>query len=265
MKDLNLIDFSSLDRPEILMALFYPRKESGWSRSNSFEELKISTPDGETLGGRWYFFSETAPTILFFHGNGEIIEDYDDLAEIYLKLGINFMPVDYRGYGHSTGEPTVTSMMRDCHTIFSFAKELLSKKKCTDKIVIMGRSLGSASAIEIAAEYGNEIRGLIVESGFAHILPLLLLLGIDIHALNLSEEKCPNNAKKIVRYHGPLLIIHAEKDHIIPFEEGKTLFNACPSTQKDFLEIKGANHNNIFQHGARQYFNAIENFCKPFV
>lgn len=56
---------------------------------------------------------KNAPTLLFFHGNGEIVEDYDDIAQIYLKLGINFLPVDYRGYGRSTGSPTVTAMMRD--------------------------------------------------------------------------------------------------------------------------------------------------------
>lgn len=260
MKDLQSIDYSKLDRPDILTALFYPRKESGMSQSKSFEALKIPTPDGEILGGRLYFFSETAPTILFFHGNGEIVEDYDDLAEIYLRLKVNFMPVDYRGYGRSSGKPTVSSMMRDCHTIFQFAKELLVRKKFAEKLIVMGRSLGSASAIEIASEYESEIGGLIVESGFANILPLLLLLGVDIHSYNLTEEKCPSNVRKIVRYHGPLLIIHAEKDHIIPYKEGKMLFNACPSTQKDFLEIKGANHNNIFQYGATQYFNTIEKF-----
>lgn len=261
MKDLKSIDYSALDRPDLLMALFYPRKESGWhQKRGAFEELSIATPDGDTVGGRLYFSSESAPTLLFFHGNGEIVEDYDDLADVYLKLGVNFIPVDYRGYGRSTGEPTVTAMMRDCHTIFQFTKNLLEKKKCIGKLVVMGRSLGSASAIELASEYESEIGGLIIESGFAHILPLLLLLGIDVHALNITEDKCPNNAKKISRYRGPLLVIHAEKDHIIPFSEGKTLFDSCPSAQKDFLEIKQANHNNIFQFAMTEYFKAIAEF-----
>lgn len=66
--------------------------------------------------------------------------------------------------------------------------------------------------------------------------------------------------KKFPLYKGPLLIIHAEKDHIIPFTEGRILFEKCPSLKKEFLEIKGANHNNIFQYAAKEYFNTINSF-----
>ncbi len=261
MKDIHSINYSALDIPEIVELLFYPRKETGWPQpGTTFDELAISTPDGVHIGGRWYCASNTAPSILFFHGNGEIVEDYGDLAAIYMKFEINFMPFDYRGYGRSTGKPSVTSMMRDCHAIYSFAKEFLSHNNITGPLFIMGRSLGSASAIELASEYGSEIGGLIIESGFANIVPLLQLLGVNIHTLGITEADCPNNAIKISQYHGPLLVIHAEKDHIIPFAEGKTLFDACPSRQKQFLEIKRANHNNIFQLGMSIYFNAIAEF-----
>lgn len=65
------------------------------------------------------------------------------------------------------------------------------------KLFVMGRSLGSASAIEIASTYASEIGGLIVESGFAYIIPLLKLLGIDVDAIRIYEDKCPSNTQKI--------------------------------------------------------------------
>ncbi|MCX7679327.1 MAG: lysophospholipase [Spirochaetes bacterium] len=263
MKDLNSIDYSILDHPQILSLLFYPRKEFGWQNSPlTYSELDIPTPDGNLLGSRFYFSSAHAPTILFFHGNGEIVEDYDDIAQIFLKIGINFFPVDYRGYGRSSGTPTVTAMMRDCHTIFWFVKKHLTQKNITGKLIIMGRSLGSASAIELASNYSEEIGGLIIESGFARLIPLLTLIGIDVCSFNITEAKCPNNMHKISTYRGPLLVIHAENDHIIPFEEGETLFSVCPSKEKEFLKIESAHHNNILQVGAHQYFSAIKSFLE---
>jgi len=60
--------------------------------------------------------------VCFFHGNGEIVADYDEMAPVYTRMGINFLPVDYRGYGRSTGTPTITAMMSDCRRIFDFVE-----------------------------------------------------------------------------------------------------------------------------------------------
>jgi pimeloyl-ACP methyl ester carboxylesterase len=98
---------------------------------------------------------------------------------MYNRMGINFLPVDYRGYGCSTGRPTVTAMMRDCHVIFEFVKQWLEKNRYTGSFIVMGRSLGSASALELAANYKDRIDALIIESGFAHAGPLLQLLGAN--------------------------------------------------------------------------------------
>ncbi|HYA02759.1 MAG TPA: alpha/beta hydrolase, partial [Syntrophobacteria bacterium] len=128
-------------------------------------------------------------------------------------------------------------------------------------LIVMGRSLGSASALELAANYGEELEGLIIESGFALALPLLKLLGVQAWALDLTEDDGFGNLEKIRAYHGPTLIIHAEYDHIIPLSEGEALWDACPSSDKTLLEIPGANHNDIFMHGIREYFDAIKNLA----
>ena len=90
----------------------------------------------------------------------------------------------------------------------------------------MGRSLGSASVLELAAAHSNLIHGLIIESGFAYAAPLLKLLGIDIEALGFKEAHGFGNIDKIKAFAKPTLIIHAEFDHIIPFSDGQALFDA---------------------------------------
>ena len=212
---------------------------------------------GVVIGGRFYAAGATEPTLLFFHGNGEIVADYEDLGVLYVQQGINFLPIDYRGYGRSTGTPTVAAMMRDCQVIFAFAQEWLNQKGFSGPLVVMGRSLGSASALELAFLHQDRLDGLIVESGFAYAGPLLKLLGVDVQALGFTEEIGFRNVDKIRQWHKPLLVIHAEFDHIIPFAEGQALFEACPAAQKTLLEVAGANHNDILLVGFDAYLAAV--------
>lgn len=96
----------------------------------------------------------------------------------------------------------------------------------------MGRSLGSAPALEIAAEYGEKIDGLIIESGFAETLPLLRTLGVDPNHLEIKEEDGFANADKIKNFNKPLLIIHAEDDYLIPLVQAEKLYAAANAPRK---------------------------------
>jgi fermentation-respiration switch protein FrsA (DUF1100 family) len=263
MGEVSKPDYSKFDRPEILMCLFHPRPEWQSPESDKGEDdLLIPVDRDVAVGARFHAAGESCPSILFFHGNGEIVSDYDDLGTLYTARDINFLPVDYRGYGRSTGKPTVSSMMKDCHTIFDYIRNWLQKRGFSGPLVVMGRSLGSASALEISRHYGDFIDALIVESGFAYVRPLFELLGIDMDALGIKEEKGFNNIDKISAFKKPTLIIHAEHDHIIALNEGKALFEACTSLNKRMLMIPGANHNDIFLVGIREYMDAVSSFMK---
>jgi fermentation-respiration switch protein FrsA (DUF1100 family) len=251
-------DYSTLDVPEVLLRLFHPRPELAlFNPPTSAQEILIPVAPEVVIGGRFYVAEATAPTLLFFHGNGEIVADYEDLGPIYAQQGLNFLPVDYRGYGRSTGTPTVTAMMRDCHAIFSFAHGWLNKQGFSGPLVVMGRSLGSASALELASLHQDRFDGLIVESGFAYAGPLLKLLGVDVQALGFTEEAGFGNVDKIRHWKKPLLIIHAELDHIIPFAEGQALYEASQSPEKTFIKVAGANHNDILSAGFAVYMEAV--------
>jgi len=256
-------NYSVLDRPEVLMFLFHPRAESGVSvQAETAEDILIPVDEGIAIGARFHLTGKNGPSVLFFHGNGEIVSDYDGLGPMYNQLGINFLPVDYRGYGRSNGEPSVSTMMQDCHVIFEFVKNWLKENGYGGPLVCMGRSLGSASALELAACYEDAIDVLVIESGFALAGPLLKLLGIDVTGLGFEEEKGFANIDKIERFHKPTLIIHAEHDHIIPYTDGQALYHASAAEQKQLLKIPGADHNTIFMRGLSQYLAAIQDLIQ---
>ncbi len=255
--------YSVLDRPDILQFLFHPRPEYPHA-SNATPGTPVMIPVSAeiSIGACFHVGEKSFPNILFFHGNGEIVADYDELGPLYNQMGINFFPVDYRGYGRSGGRPTVSAMMTDCHTIFDYTKQWLEENGHTGPLVIMGRSLGSASALELAVSKTAHISGLIVESGFAYLGPLLKLLGVRAGGSDFEKKISLRQIDKIKSFMKPTLIIHAEYDHIIPFSEGKALFDACGSKDKTFLKIPKANHNDIFARSLYQYIEAVRTLCQ---
>ncbi len=236
MPDISKREYARLDRPEILNLLFYPRPEWGQAAApEGAEDILIPVEGDICVGARFHPAERASPGILFFHGNGEIVADYDDFGQVYRRLGIGFLPVDYRGYGRSAGRPTVTAMMRDAHVIFRFVREWLRSRGHCGPLIVMGRSLGSAPALELAAHYQAQMAGLVIESGFAYASPLLALLGVDIGALGFREEEGFGNIEKIQSVEKPTLIIHAERDRLIPFHEGESLYHACGAAEKRLL------------------------------
>jgi pimeloyl-ACP methyl ester carboxylesterase len=257
MNDAQTSPYATLDRPEVLARLFHPRPEFLASPPPDAVDLAIPVAEGVALGARLHAAGPDDPVVLFFHGNGEIVADYDDLGPFYNRLGLSFLPVDYRGYGRSGGRPTVSAMMQDCHAVFRFAQDWLAGKGHTGPLAVMGRSLGSASALELAAGYPDRIAGLILESAFAYATPLLRVLGIDPEALGFEEGEGFRNIDKIKKFAGPTLIIHGEYDHIIPLSDGQALYEASPAPDKTLLKIPGANHNDLIMVGFTDYMAAI--------
>ena len=253
LTDETTVDYAPLDRPEVTRLLFHPRPEHG-PGGGPGRPVMIPVEPGVEVGGCFYIADASAPAILFFHGNGEIVADYAELGPLYNRMGINFLPVDYRGYGRSTGSPTVTAMMRDCHAVLAFTLKWLADNGCSGPLVVMGRSLGSASALELASRYPTAVRGLIVESGFAFAAPLL---GFDVAAVGFEETAGFRNIDKIRSFTRSALVIHAENDHIIPFSDGRALHEACGAADKRLLMIPGADHNDLMYVGFAEYMGAV--------
>jgi alpha-beta hydrolase superfamily lysophospholipase len=252
--------YAKLDRPEVLQVIFHPRQEHHSQPPPGAIDFDVVVEEGLQVGARFHMAGAGDPNILFFHGNGEIVADYDSIGPLYNEHGLSFLIVDYRGYGRSSGVPTVTSMMRDAHIVYKEVLKWLQADNRTGPLVIMGRSLGSACAIELAASDEGAISGLIVESGFARTVPLLNCLGVDTQALGITEGDGFKNIEKIAQFPKPTLIIHAQHDQFIPVMSAEMLQVHCPARSKEFHMIPGADHNTTMIRAGRVYFEIIKRF-----
>jgi alpha-beta hydrolase superfamily lysophospholipase len=252
--------YARLDQPGVIRLLFHPRKEVDSKPPPGAIDYDIIVEEDVRIGSRFHMAGAGDPNILFFHGNGEIVGDYDSIGPMYNENGLSLLAVDYRGYGRSGGKPTVTSMMRDAHVIFKEVKHWLQDAEHTGPLLIMGRSLGSACALELAASYETDMSGLIIESGFAHTVPLLNCLGIDTQALGITEADGFKNLEKITQFPKPTLIIHAQYDQFIPVTSAEALQSHCAARSKEFQMVPGADHNTIMMRTGKLYFEVIKRF-----
>ena len=146
--------------------LFFPRDDSSLGPANSSNNY-IDVAKDIRIHARRHPNPNANLSLLFFHGNGEIVSDYDNLVEYFSNLGIEFTIADFRGYGKSSGTPTLRASLEDSHVILDY---LLAEKVLKNKICVMGRSLGSAPTIELCSKR-SDIQGCILESGYADPIP----------------------------------------------------------------------------------------------
>ena len=262
-----MIDFEQgtkqMDIPEILYRLFYPRREFiGDSESPKAMNHFIAVDEGIKIGCRFYLSQENGPNILYFHGNGETAFDYDYVAPLYQKRGINLFVADYRGYGASDGHPTCTHIIKDSQPIFHGFKAFIREQGYSGRLFVMGRSLGSAPAIDVAYHNQKDLTGLIIESGFAIARNQLGRLGVAHLFQGIENPLGFGNDIKIREITIPTLIIHGEDDYIIPSSEGRALYALSGSKEKYSLFIPDAGHNDLMVLGMHEYMKAVEDFTE---
>lgn len=251
----------SLDDPLVLSMIFHPRADCAPPGRDSRGRDLFFHPGGDvTIAARFFESGPSYHTVLFFHGNGEIASDYDEIAPLYTRRGLNLLVVDYRGYGRSTGSPTLENMLQDAVGILESVLGWLHDEGLEGALWVMGRSLGSVPAIHLASSREQWLAGLIVESGFADTLALLSRVGIPVHLLEVPEKWRNFNLEGIAQVRLPTLIIHGERDQIIPVQEGRALLRACGASRKKMVVIPEAGHNDLLWVGMDIYMGALASF-----
>lgn len=250
-------DYARLDHPVLLQLLFYPRNDHDQAPPGAFD-FPVPVDEGVNVVCRFYTGQESWPWLIYFHGNGEVACDYDYIAPFYLTRRINLVVADYRGYGGSSGQPGFAYLINDAHIIFKALSDEI-KRRSTSPIFIMGRSLGSTSALELGFNHQDEIKGLIIESGFASVTRLVKHLGLPALGIDLDtlENQCLD---MIAAIHCPFLVIHGEYDNLVPVKEGQIIMDTLPGSDKTFVLIPGAGHNDVIFACPYLYFSAIEEF-----
>ncbi|HUL37404.1 MAG TPA: alpha/beta fold hydrolase [Thermodesulfobacteriota bacterium] len=255
-----MIDYSLIDHPSLLSFIFYPRKDYTFCPKNGFD-LSVEVSGGASIFCRFYMGHQEWPWILFFHGNGEVVSDYDEISPFYHQKGLNLVVADYRGYGVSSGIPTLTDLAQDAHDIFKQVREDLSRRDLRKDLWVMGRSLGSISAFELAYHYQEDIRGLIIESGFPSVVRIMAHLGMPADGMGLEkiDEEC---LERIERISIPSLIIHGDQDWLVPLDNAKDIYQHLGTRDKELLIIPSATHNDIMLVGFKEYFDALQRFIE---
>ncbi len=255
---------TSIDNLYVTSREFYPRKSGGSSPTEGIETLLFPIDSQIFISGRFCDYSSDAPTIVFFHGNGEISADYEDIGPKFgRECGVNLLVLDYRGYGESTGTPSNSTMISDARALFPQVKAYLDSQQGLTPIIIMGRSLGSASALEIALHYETQLAGIVLESAYARVEPLMELLGVPTQIITQMDVTPLTNVTKMKNVHLPLLVLHGEDDSLIPAAHGRDLFEASPAVNKKLVIIPQAEHNTILLY--EQYFVALADWLKSIV
>jgi alpha-beta hydrolase superfamily lysophospholipase len=250
-----------LDTPDVLQYLFHPRKDLGYPYSTPETRIIFVEVDSQVVvGGRLYPAGSSSPVIILFHGNGEIAADYDDISQFYRQIGVSLVVWDYRGYGLSMGIPTSSCLIEDSIILINQTDKICRENGLNPvRLYIMGRSLGSAAAIEAVLHSNDYFSGLIIESGFSETFPLLSRLGVKIEGVNEKNDGF-GNLIKVTKVNLPILIIHGEADMLIPPKDAKDLYVSCGSDSKKLVLIPEGKHNDLMFVGLERYFEAIRAF-----
>ncbi|MBX7151395.1 alpha/beta hydrolase [bacterium] len=236
------------------MNLYHPRSE--WiSLGIRFEDAMIHTQDGESINV-WLMPNDTARFVfLLCHGNAGNNSYRQFQMKSLHELGFAVAIFDYRGYGKSTGRPTEDGLYNDAETVYRWLTE--EKKYTPDQIILIGTSLGGSVAVDLAMR--QPVRALVVESSFTSKFGMAKVVFPFIPIAWLSYEQF-NSLEKIGSLKCPVLIAHGDRDRIIPYGQGRLLFESAREP-KFFYTITGADHNDYLQIGGKPYLDTIRRFA----
>ena len=243
--------------------IFQPMKEMTGTPADAglaYEDVRLQTPDGESLAA-WYI--PAAPeasgpgkglTLLLLHGNAGNISHRVQSVAFFHKLGLSVFIIDYRGYGESTGKPSVSGSILDARAAWQWLTEHEGVPPAS--ILLFGRSLGGGVAAALAAQV--EPKALILESTFTSLYDVGKTICPWLPKFLLSEDYAtPDNIEKL---RVPLLVVHSPADEVIDYRLGRVVFDGYKGP-KSFLRISGS-HNRGWVSDLAVYEKGLGDFLQ---
>ena len=209
-----------------------------------FKEAVLTLPDGKRVTGWLYSSAESRLFLLFFHGNGENLATmwHSGIFVKMQQLGVNFLALDYPGYGKSEGKPSEETILRASRAAVSWITREFPGKM----MVACGWSLGAAVAIQTAAQNPGAVHGLIALSAWTS-LPAVASEHYPRWLVRLLLKEKYDSRRAIAQMDVPVLLIHGQEDRIIPARQGRELARCFPSPAR-WVEVPGAGHNDLLSH-----------------
>lgn len=236
--------------------IFYPSREIYSSPGRDgipHEEIFVNTPDREKLHG--YFLPakvQTNKTIIYLHGNADNVSSwYLAPVEIQKHVPVNALLVDYRGYGKSTGNPTIEGVIKDAESMYEF---LIQRGFKPENISVYGRSIGGAIALELATR--RKVKSIVVQSSFLSLRDIAKEVYFFIPK-SLVEGRFWNSKELIKKINVPILVSHGSGDEIVPASHSYSLYELANEPKK-LVVLQGASHNDISSFFNEEYFEALK-------
>ena len=216
------------------------------------EELRVVSADGTALHG-WWIHGQGERVLIWYQGNAGNISHRLETARVFVeRLGVDIVLVDYRGYGLSEGTPEETGLYVDGLAIYDAT---IRRGFDPERLLLFGRSLGAAVAVEVALN--RPAAGLVLETPFRSVRAMARSMYPFVPSFLIRTRL--DNEGKISQIRMPKLILHGDRDNLVPISHGRTLFElALPP--KRFFAIPGASHNDTHVVDGRGYFEAWEQF-----
>lgn len=198
---------------------------------------------------------DSVPVLLWAHGNAGNISGRALHAQALAQQGMAVFVFDYRGYGRSEGQPTEEGIYRDADAAYAYLTEQLGVP--ASRVVLFGRSLGSAPAARLATRVPHA--GLVLISPFptAARMARRMFGGLPVDVL--IRARFPVR-QWVAERSTPLLVMHGDRDEIIPIEYGREVFDAA-AEPKQFIALPGAGHNDILMVSGRAYLEPLADFA----
>ena len=244
-----------LNHPLIAQRYFFPRHEP-------FKDVYFVECNGVKLSCYYQNDHPGSKTIVFFHGNGEVVADYlDFFPSIFDQAGYNLFLFEFRGYGLSTGSPLLVEMLKDVESVL---KQLEIEEK---DFIFYGRSVGSMYAIHAASLFPNAY-ALILESGMADVEERILMrlndpsdIGATYEELQAEFKTHFNTEAKLKSFKGRSFAMHTFNDQLVSVEHAEKLYSFLNEPKKKEIFERG-DHNTIFFTNRDVYFNLIFDFLR---
>jgi fermentation-respiration switch protein FrsA (DUF1100 family) len=217
------------------------------------EDVFLQTEDDVRIHAFYLDVPTASRALLFLHGNaGNASHRLPNAAQL-ARLDCSVLLLDYRGYGLSEGRPSEAGVYADARAGLRYLID--SRGFPESRVVLFGRSLGGAVAVDLAME--RNLAGVVLESSFSSAADVARKVGGPLFALLAGARF--DSVGKIDRVKAPLLFFHGDRDRVIDPALGRRLFAAAPEP-KSFETIPGAGHNDTTEFGGKRYFRRIREF-----
>jgi uncharacterized protein len=251
---------ADLLRPLLNALLYFPAGALAAEPGVPFADLDVETEDGERLHG-WWVPATGAPRlghVLLLHGNAGNIGDRVPHVELLAGAGFDVLAFDYRGYGRSTGRPGEQGTYLDARA----ALEALRGQDGVDpaRVFYVGESLGGAIALELAL--ASPPAGLVLQSTFTSVRDMARL-----HYPLIPPALVPDaypSLRRIGRLRAPLLVLHGERDEIVPVMHADALLEAAAGPKR-MQHFAGAGHNDLVVGAGPAWVRAISAWARAVV